>query len=270
LAAKAARTRRTETLKRASGPPSIRLICVPHAGGNPELFWPWVDRLAPNIELLAVRLPGHGPRIADRTFDQWDALLADTFEGLEEYLHEPNALFGHCFGGRVAYEFLQFATRHIGAGACTQRLFVSACRSPDAPHRGRYVHALPDRELRDALRQRGAPDEVLQNDAVMRLVLPAVRSEFRLAELWDDRHQTGVDVPITAIHGRDDPEDGLLSMKGWEAFSTKQCELVEVPGDHFFPSSDPAPLLDVINSRLGGRLGEAKGLGGGTGDSCAG
>lgn len=249
MAAKAVRKRKTETLKRASGTPSIRLICVPHAGGNPEVFWPWVDRLAPNIELLAVRLPGHGPRIADRTFDQWDALLEDMFEGLEEHLAEPNAFFGHCFGGRVAYEFVHFAARRTGAWA--RQLFVSACRSPDAPHQGRYVHGLPDRELRDVLRQRGAPDEVLRNDAVMRLLLPAVRSEFRLAELWDDRHKEGIDVPITAIYGRDDPEDGLLSMKGWTAFSTKQCELVEVPGGHFLLSTAPVPLLDVINSRLG-------------------
>lgn len=249
MAGKALRIRKTETLRRASGTPSIRLICVPHAGGNPELFGPWADGLAPNIELVAVRLPGHGPRIADRTFDQWDALLEDMFEGLEKYLGEPNAFFGHCFGGRVAYEFLHFAARRTGTG--TQRLFVSACRSPDAPHQGRYVHGLPDRELRDILRQRGAPDEVLGNDAAMRLLLPAVRSEFRLAELWDDRHQVGVDVPITAIYGRDDLEDGFLSMKGWEAFSRKRCELVEVPGGHFFLSTDPVEVLDVINSRLG-------------------
>jgi medium-chain acyl-[acyl-carrier-protein] hydrolase len=241
-------TRKTEILRRASGTPSIRLICVPHAGGNPELFRPWADGLAPNIELLGVRLPGHGPRMADRTFDQWDALLGDIFEGLEKYIHGPHAFFGHCFGGRVAYEFLHFAARH--AGAYAQRLFVSACRSPDAPHKGRLVHGLPDREIRDILRQRGAPDEVLQNDALMRLLIPALRSEFRLAELWDDRHHMGVDVPITAIYGKDDPEDGLLSMKGWDAFSTKQFELVEVPGDHFFLESHPAPLLDVINNRL--------------------
>lgn len=249
MARKAVTPRKTETLRRATGIPSIRLICVPHAGGNPELFWPWADGLAPNIELVAVRLPGHGPRIADRTFDQWDALLEDMFEGLEKYLDEPHAFFGHCFGGRVAYEFLHFAARRTGARA--RRLFVSACRSPDAPHQGRYIHGLPDRELRDVLRQLGAPDEVLQNDAVMRLLLPVVRTEFRLAELWGDRHQAGIDVPITAIYGRDDLEDGLPSMKGWDAFSREQCELVEVLGGHFFLSSDPAEVLDVINSRLG-------------------
>jgi medium-chain acyl-[acyl-carrier-protein] hydrolase len=249
LAARTAPTRRTEILRRASTTPSIRLICVPHAGGNPELFGPLADRLAPNVELVGVRLPGHGPRIAERSFDQWDTLLGDIFEGLEKYLCEPNAFFGHCFGGRVAYEFLHFAHRHAGVG--TRRLFVSACRSPDAPHEGRYVHGLPDRELREILRQRGAPDEVLENDAVMRLLLPAVRSEFRLAELWGDRHRVGLDVPITAIYARDDPEDGLPRMTGWRGFSTKQCELVEVPGSHFFLSTNPAPLLEVINDRLG-------------------
>ncbi len=231
-----------------SGQPSIRLVCIPHAGGNPEIFLPWADRLSPDVELLALRLPGHGPRIAETPIPSWDALLADLLDGIESYLDEPHAFFGHCFGGRLAYELTHLA---LTAGHTqTKRLFVSACRSPDTRHAGRYVHELPDAEFTEVLRQRGASPEVLNNKSIMRFVVPAVRTEIRLAELWDDRHGAPVQVPITAIYASEDPEDGRPMMEGWRAFSTDGCELVEMHGGHFFFEHDPTPLLEVINHRL--------------------
>lgn len=227
----------------------MRLICIPHAGGNPEIFLPWAELLAGNVELLAVRLPGHGPRIADPPVDRWDALLADVLDGLEGYLDEPHAFFGHCFGGRVAYE-LTHLTMTAGRTQ-TRHLFVAACRSPDTSHAGRYVHQLPEPEFLEILRQRGASDEVLGNKSIMRYVLPAVRNEIRLAERWGDRHRMPVEVPITAIYATDDPEDGRPMMEGWTAFGSTGSELIEMQGGHFFFEHDPASLLDVINSRIG-------------------
>lgn len=226
----------------------MRLVCIPHAGGNPEIFLPWADGISDGVELLAVRLPGHGPRIADPPIDHWDALVADVLEGLENYLGEPHAFYGHCFGGRLAYELTHFTLALPRAQ--TKRLLMSTCRSPDTPHGGRYVHDLPDAQFLDVLRDLGASDQVLQNKSILRFVLPAVRNEIRLAELWTDRHQTAVRVPITAIYGREDTKDGRSSMEGWRAFSSEGCELVEMPGGHSFFEDDPSSLLDVINPRL--------------------
>jgi surfactin synthase thioesterase subunit len=84
----------------------------------------------------------------------------------------------------------------------------------------------------------------------MRILLPALRSEIRLAELWNDRHGPGLDVPITAIYGHEDLTWERRGMTGWSAFSTRECEFIEVEGGHFFVQAPPAPLRDVINSRL--------------------
>jgi medium-chain acyl-[acyl-carrier-protein] hydrolase len=248
LSSSAVRNRKVTTLRPASGNPRIRLVCVPHAGGNPEIFLPWADGLSPDVELLALRLPGHGPRIADPPIEDWDALLADLLEGLEDYLSEPHAFYGHCFGGRLAYELTHLTRAHDHAQ--TTRLFVSACRSPDTRQAGRYVHDLPDAEFLEELRRRGASDQVLQNKTILRFVLPNVRNEIRLAELWTDRHQAAVNVPITAIYGSDDAEDDRSSMEGWHAFSTEGCELIETQGGHSFFERDPSSLLEVINARL--------------------
>jgi medium-chain acyl-[acyl-carrier-protein] hydrolase len=241
--------KRIAVLKRAVGPPTVTLICVPFAGGNPEVFGPWAEWLIGAIDLLAVRLPGHGRRMRDAPFETWDELVDDTYQALTPYVSHPHAFYGHCFGGRLAYELAhRAADRHA---TMTKRLFISGCRSPDALSPGEHVHRLPNAEFCSALARTGAaPAEVLGNDALMRILLPAIRSEIRLAELWADRHGASLDVPITAMYGHEDPTWERLGMRGWVAYSTRECEFIEVPGGHFFIQANPPLLRETINSRL--------------------
>jgi medium-chain acyl-[acyl-carrier-protein] hydrolase len=240
--------KRVAVIQCAPGTPSVTLICMPYAGGNPELFSAWAGRIARDVELVAVRLPGHGSRIRETPFADWDDLVSDTCDALAGYLSGPHVLYGHCFGARLAYEV---AHRTARGSIVARRLFLSGCRSPDAPQGHPYLHELPDDEFCDALAKEGAaPPEVLGSAALMRMLLPAVRGEIRLAELWDDRHGRGVSVPITAIRGREDAGLEAQRMAGWPAYTTGGCEFAEVPGDHFFLHGESVSLLNLINSRL--------------------
>lgn len=237
--------KRLAVYRRAAGEPAMTLICVPFAGGNPELFRPWVQWLSTDIDLLAVRLPGHGRRMRDAPFGTWEALVDDTADALTPFLSAPHAFFGHCFGARLAYELA-----HRVRTAMTVRLFVSGCRSPDTPADAARVYQLPDAEFCSALATTGAaPPEVLGNADLMRILLPAVRGEIRLAELWGGRRQA-LDLPITAIYGQEDQTGERKGMAGWSDFSTRGCEFVEVPGGHFYLLAEPPCLRDIINSRL--------------------
>jgi medium-chain acyl-[acyl-carrier-protein] hydrolase len=222
---------------------------MPFAGGNPELFGAWASYVADDVELVAIRLPGHGRRIRELPFARWDDVISDTCDALACYLSRPHALYGHCFGARLAYEVAQ---RSAADGTTNlRRLFVSGCRSPDARQARPYVHELPDPELRDALaRTGGAPAEVLGSAGLMRMLLPVVRAEIRLAELWGSCNSPGLDVPITAIRGREDTTPEGRQMAGWAAFTTKEYEFAEMPGGHFFLQANPGPVLGLINSRL--------------------
>ncbi|KQV19365.1 MULTISPECIES: thioesterase II family protein [unclassified Kitasatospora] len=241
-------------LRRATGARRIRLICFPYAGGGPDVFRGWGDGLDDGVELVAVRLPGRGLRLTEAMYDDWDTLLADTFAVLSAsgVLAAPHAFYGHSFGGRLAYEMTRLA-----ADACpgaTRRLFVSGSRSPNSPQARPYLHELPKDRYLDAVRAMGGtPAEILDNSAMMRLFLPTMRADMRLAELWDDRHGTpGVNVPITALYGRHDPVDGRDAMRDWQLYTSRGCDLVELPGGHFFLDTHRDRLLETINERLGG------------------
>src|SRR5258708_10848952 len=43
--------------------PRMRLFCLPHAGGGSDTYLHWAQRLAPDIEVIAIRLPGRQSRL---------------------------------------------------------------------------------------------------------------------------------------------------------------------------------------------------------------
>lgn len=236
-------------IRRRPDPSRTTLICLAYAGGNPDNFAAWADGVAPDVDLVALRLPGHGSRIREPRYRDWDRLVADTFAALAPLLSGDHMFFGHSFGGRLAYELTHRAVvEHPGR---TKRLFVAGCRSPDFPQARPYLHEMTEDGFRHAMRTMGGtPAEFLSSRVLMRILLPIVRDEIRLAELWGDRHGGPVAVPITAISGRDDPIDPAASMAGWPAFGGPGSETVRTAGGHFFLDTHPAPLLAIINARL--------------------
>lgn len=233
------------------GTPRTRLICFSYAGGGPGPFRRWVPDVPAGVELLTVLLPGHGSRIRERPHTGWEPLVAEVTDALAPYLAEPHVLFGHSFGARLAYEVARRAEAlHPGR---TRRLYVAACRSPDTPQTRPYLHELSEPELRDALGVLGGvPGEVLRDERMMRLLLPVVRAEMRLAELWGVRPGPVLGAPVTALYGRDDPVDGAAATARWPRFSRAGGEVLEIPGGHFFLDTHRPRLLDIIDARLGG------------------
>jgi medium-chain acyl-[acyl-carrier-protein] hydrolase len=243
-------TRWVRTLRKASEEPRIRLICLPYAGGGTGVFRTWPQGVDDNIELVSVVLPGRGSRISEPPYDAWNLLLSDTFTALSPYLSEPHAFYGHSFGGRLAYELAQMArTEQRGL---TRHLFISGCRCPRSPQARPYLHQLSEGDFIAALRDTyGVPRELVDDEIMMKRLLPVLRSDIKLAEQWGDWNTEKLRVPITAIYGRDDLIDNWISMRHWPSYSEVGCELVEIPGGHFLTHTNSRHLLQIINTRLG-------------------
>lgn len=213
------------------------------------MFRTWSEGVSDDIELVSVVLPGRGSRISEPPYDAWEPLLSDAFTVLSPYLSEPHAFYGHSFGGRLAYELAQMATtEHEGL---THHLFISGCRCPGSPQSRPYLHQLPEQDFLAALRGTyGVPRELVDDEMMMKRMLPALRSDIKLAELWDDWNAERLRVPITAIYGHDDSIDNWVSMRDWFAYTEAGFELIEIPGGHFLTDTNSRRLLQIINSRL--------------------
>jgi surfactin synthase thioesterase subunit len=231
--------------------PTSRLFCIPFAGGGASAFRPWPALLPRGVELLAVQPPGRESRFRDAPLRDIDSLVAELGAALETRLDRPFALFGHSMGALVAFELTRWLRRR-GLPLPTH-LFLSGRRAASMPLGRRPYHDLPDDELREELRRmRGTDDDLLQNDELMALLLPAIRADFAAHDTYRYRAEAPLPVPFTLLGGLDDVTTPPDSVAAWADHGSAGARVHLFAGGHFFINEERAAVLGVIAAELAG------------------
>jgi surfactin synthase thioesterase subunit len=225
--------------------PKVRLLCFPYAGGNAITYRPW-DALLPDwVELHAVHLPGRMPRMAEAPIPHLSTIadqLATAVQALPPAT--PLALFGHSMGAVCAFEV---ARRLTAAGRPPAQLFVSARQAPQLPWRRKKIHALPEAEFLDALRQlSGTPEAVLADRELMSIVMPALRADFTAIESYTLAPGPKLACNIGIFGGREDPNITVDDLLAWQEQTTGQALLELRSGGHFFLEQEPGPVVSMV------------------------
>jgi surfactin synthase thioesterase subunit len=226
----------------------LRLLCLPYAGGGPQAFQKWPDRLPADIEVLPVNLPGRGRRFGEPLYTRIAPLVADLAEAVVPFLDRPYALFGHSMGAVVAFELARrLREREVRAPV---HLFVSGASAPQLPDNHRF-HTLPDdRFLDDVKRLSGLDAEVLANTELVELMLPVLRADFEVAETYMCADAPPLHCPLSVFGGSDDWLVPVDELDPWRVHTTGDCHVVVLPGDHFFLRAEEPALLTMLSSRL--------------------
>jgi medium-chain acyl-[acyl-carrier-protein] hydrolase len=231
----------------SDGPRSApALICLPHLGGNAAAYGWYAAKLAPDVRVLAVQLPGHGTRASERPLTSIGDIADALSTGLRDELRAPYVLYGHSFGALVAFEVARLAAS--GLGQPPDHLVVGACRAPDAPLDRPFLHAAPDADVLDYLRSMdGTPAELVDDAAVRASMLRAVRADL---EAWETYRfvpgAAALAVPVTAIAGTADPSVEAAEVRAWRGHTTGPFRFVTVEGGHFFVRDARHELLAVL------------------------
>jgi len=225
--------------------PRLRLICFPYAGGWPRVFRPWAARLPADVELVAVRMPGRESRFAERPYTDWPTLAEDAAEALGPLLDVPTVLFGHSFGGMLAYEVARLLNRRGTANL--ESLVVSGCRSPLVRPPWRAPYDAPSDALWTWLAHiEGTPAEVLADRQLRALTEPTLRADLKLADAWNGEPET-VDLPIVTFGGTNDPIVPRQDIESWRNFTARTYRHVEFAGGHFFIHSLEAEVVAEVS-----------------------
>ena len=213
-----------------------RLLVLPHAGGAASYYFPMSRDLGPDVEVLAVQYPGRQDRRTEpcvETIDDLADLLCDLLcDADEPWTDEPLALFGHSMGASVAYE-LALRLRETGVRpAC---LIASGRRAPNAL-RDERVHERDDDGLLAEIRSLdGTQGPLLSDPEIVAMVLPAIRADYKAAELYRPTPGTKpLDIPIHVLIGDSDPKVTRAEADRWAEHTTAQCTVEEFPGGHFY------------------------------------
>lgn len=231
--------------------PAVRLFCFPYAGGSAQIYKPWVSLLPANVEIHAAQLPGRAGRLGDRPVDTMDEVLAPLLDAVEPLTDVPFAFYGHSMGSLLAFELARKMEEEIRLQPT--HLFVAARRAPHLESRNRTLHEQPSEKVREFLRTLHAvPVEVLDNDELMELLLPALRADLKLDGLYEYTPGRGVSCPVIAFTGVSDPYVLSDEIAGWAVHAGGGFELVQLVGDHFFMDHPVhrVPLLRRLQSEL--------------------
>ncbi|WP_026426066.1 thioesterase II family protein [Actinokineospora inagensis] len=226
---------------------ATRLLCLPHAGGSASYFFPVSRALAPAIEVISVQYPGRQDRRQEPCVETVTELATRVADELPPLLDKPLTLFGHSMGASVAYELALVLEER---GTEVHGVIASGRRAPSALRDERF-HLLDDDGLiAEIKRLNGTESELLDDDEILRMVLPSIRSDYKAAETYRRTDGRRTRTPILALTGDADPKATLAEVDQWADHTSGGYQREVYPGGHFYLNNHVPAVLDRIRAQV--------------------
>ena len=228
---------------------TLRLLCLPYAGGSAQIFRSWPELLPKTVEVCPVQLPGRGNRIREPAFTNLPSLVETLARVLLPHLDRPFALFGHSMGATIGFELARYLRKELRLEPV--HLFVSGSPAPQLASVNPPNYDLPEPEFIEKLRQlNGTPQEVLENPGLMELMVALLRADFELIQTYVYKNDVPLDCRLTAFGGLLDPEVNREQLDAWREQTTTPFSMRMFPGDHFFLHGSQKFVLQAISSAI--------------------
>ncbi|ACA14748.1 Oleoyl-(acyl-carrier-protein) hydrolase [Methylobacterium sp. 4-46] len=228
----------------------LRLVCFHYAGGAAQMFNTWQRRIAPEIEVCAVQLPGRWSRLKEAPLRSVPAMakaVADVFEPL---LDRPYAVFGHSLGAAVGFELIHALAER--GSRLPVHFFASARHAPHLPSAVPSLHRLPEAQFIAVLRDRYAalPREILEDPEMLPIFLNVLRADLEAIETYRYVPRAALSVPITAMGGTRDPAVAQAQLEAWADLTTAGFAVRMFDGDHFYLRPKEDEVIAALQKTL--------------------
>jgi surfactin synthase thioesterase subunit len=222
-----------------------RLVYFPHSGGSAGAAAPLSAAAPPEVEVVAIQYPG-------RQWRQSEPAAADIWELAGGAAHAILAMdgkrvtvFGHSLGAIAGFEAARLLEENQ-PGLVT-RLFASGSGAPSRPRRLALSEDASDDDLIGELQRMGGTDQTMFADPeALRLVLPALRDDYRAMKSYLCPPDVRITAPITALLGMADPSTTHDEALGWSAHTHAAFDIRTFPGGHFYLNQNRQEVLDTV------------------------
>jgi medium-chain acyl-[acyl-carrier-protein] hydrolase len=231
-----------------------QLFCFPFAGGSASFFHEWSKSVGAAMRTFGALLPGRERRASEPLANDIRT-LADAFaDDLRATKPSgPVAFFGHSMGALLAFETAR-SLRRMG-GPLPDILFVSAFRAPQLPDRSPAIAQLANEDfVRELQSINGDFDAFHRSSELLDIMLPIVRADVAMCEVYEYYHEPPLPLRITAFGGDADEDVSFAELEGWRTQSIDPCASTAclLPGGHLFIRDWHMTILETIVKSLSG------------------
>lgn len=233
--------------------PTIKLFCIPYAGGSASIYYKWNKKLPSNIELIPLELAGRGRRCDEPLYNSLNEAIEDLYREAAIKLSKSDdyILFGHSMGSLLAFE-LYYKLLEEGFHE-PLHLFVSGGRAPHLARHSIY-HDKPLEQFQKHIMDYDKQSEQLfQSDELLHFFLPVLRADFKIVETHlhiTKMQKIGCDM--TALIGTADSSLTLEEIREWKRHAGKSFRIMQYDGGHFFINDYMEGIISIIQEAAHG------------------
>lgn len=230
---------------------SIKLFCIPHAGGSATNYIKWNRYFDDTIKLCPIEIAGRGRRFDETLISEMDLMVNDIYNTIKKEINSSEyAIFGHSMGSIIAFE-LYHKIKEQGMKEPVH-IFFSARTSPDICKDKDIMHKLPyERFIKEIYKIGGTSVDIFENKELCNIFVPILRSDYKLIETYKYTEKNVlIDCDITILYGEQDQSIELEYLNEWQKHTRQKCIIKGFPGGHFFINEKIEEVINLINITL--------------------
>lgn len=181
----------------------MKVLLLHHAGGDKYAWRAYDNILPPEIQPVALEVPGRGDRFGEPLLTSMQDMADDIFRQSRQHLEGPYLLAGKSMGALLSYLLM---CRLMDEGLpLPGHVFLGSRKCPSSYRALTPIYQEDRHTFWEGVKAYGGlPEALLQHEELQELFEPILRADFQALETYRHGDDRIFDVPATIMYGRQD------------------------------------------------------------------
>lgn len=222
----------------------IQLFCLAHAGGSTYFYQRLKNALPKYIEYIPIDIAGHGKRLKEPLSTSFDEIIKDATQAILKKCQKPFAIFGHSFGGLLAYMCAHSLRDKKLTEPCHLFLSSPAILEKKQPP----ISHLPREVFFERMFEFGGIPASSMSEELLEYIEPIIRADFQALEECKSYIYHALSIPITILASTFDMQENDFKIYAHKTHGDFTMHIFE--GNHFYIQDNWENIAHIIDKEL--------------------